>query len=614
MHEISGLQQPANQLIDSQNFWLDSPKFPQHAHKQHSPHEDHVGEETSKTDLLSNLTLATKAPSSWSSQSPSQSSWKQPNHHSQPSVCKCRYIGAQKICLHCGKSDAVSLVEKPLQQNLLQHQNLPWQCCYQRPMLYHQLHPEVAQASQEGKAELHVGRMRSFGRSHVINDCEIMCPLIDGKVVAAIFDSDGGILSSKYGDVKIVVPKGAIHSGDLVKLYVATNLFSYDQFIFPEMYDNTELVSSFCWIGGSYPFMKPISVEIEHFAVIDDPNQYCLFSCEDNTDLKMQPVDHDYSFELRDSKSVCTFETIHFCSYCLAYRIDNKQEAKDMRKIGAYAFQSVIENSLGEIKYKICLCIPLAPCASRIKKLHKRKHMTFLGSKVFNVSFKKIRKYSFKLSHEDEVSGWHLTSNKSEKIHATDVDFFNGKYGTAETLKEAEKDGLFPPSFVIYIDPSGRTNDKLKANIVVTSFKHKKQKQNQTFTAGVNMHHCESIAGRRRYEPFGTSATPFVETLINTDKDICKLNIDKIREHYNHLLNLPVNEVRPLLIKLNVVTSYDLKVMESKELEKEKVQYLLDNVIIRSLASDFLQQYNGFCEALQESESSLARKLAKDLM
>jgi len=524
--------------------------------------------------------------------------------------------------LHCDKPDAVNLVEKPSVQNQLLHQNLPWQCYDQQLMQHPQLHPlcsldsEVAQADQEDNAELLVGRVQSFGRSHVINDCKITCPLIDGEVVAAIFDSDGGILSSKYGDVKIVVPKGAIHSGDLVKLYIATSLFGYDQFIFPELYDITTLVSSFCWIGGSYPFTKPISVEIEHFAVIDDENQYCLFSCEDNTDSKMQPVNYDYSFELRDSKSVCIFKTIHFCSYCLQYSIDNEQEAKDMRKIGAYAFQSEIEDSLDEIKYKICLCIPLAPCASRIKKLHKRKRMIFQGSKVFNVSFKKhkFRKYNFKLLHEDEVNGWHLASNKNDKIHATSVNFFNGRYGSAETLKEAEKDGLFPPSFVIYIDPSGRTNDKLKTDLVVTSFKHKKQKQKQTFVLSINMHLCESIAERRRYEPFGTSATPYVETLISTDKDTCKINIDKIRKHYNHLLNLPVNEVRPLLVKLNVVTSYDLKVMESKLLEKEKVQYLLDDVIIRSLASDFLQQYNGFCEALKESENTLARKLAQDLM
>ena len=541
MHEISGLQpeqitraDPSTDqlpVIDSQNFWLDSPKFYHNKHvpEQYSPDEYHLREETSKTNFLSNLTLATKAPSSSRSSRLSQNSWKQPNH-SQPSACNSCSLNSQKKCSHCDKPDAGNLVEKPSVQNLLLHQNLPWQCYEQQPMQHPQLHPlcsldpEVAQADQEDNAELHVGKVRSFGRSHVINDFKITCPLIDGEVVAAIFDSDGGILSSKYGDVKIVIPKGAICSGDLVKLYVATSLFGYDQFIFPELYDITTLVSSFCWIGGSYPFTKPISVEIEHFAVIDDQNQYCLFSCEDNTDSKMQPVNHDYSFELRDSKSVCVFQTTHFCSYCLQYSIDNEREAKDMRKIGAYAFQSEIEDSSDEIKSKICLCIPLAPCASRIKKLHKRKHMIFLGSKVFNVSFKKqkFRKYNFKLSHEDEVNGWHLASNKNDKIHATSVNFFNGRYGSAETLKEAEKDGLFPPSFALYIDPSGRTNDKLKTSLVVTSFKHKKQKQKQTFVLSINMHLCEAIAERRRYEPFGTSATPFVERLISTDKNTCK--------------------------------------------------------------------------------------------
>ena len=48
------------------------------------------------------------------------------------------------------------------------------------------------------------------------------CLLQDSKVLSTAVNHSGGVLSSQHGDVKIVIPKGAIAIGDFVKVYVAS--------------------------------------------------------------------------------------------------------------------------------------------------------------------------------------------------------------------------------------------------------------------------------------------------------------------------------------------------------------------------------------------------------
>ena len=63
----------------------------------------------------------------------------------------------------------------------------------------------ISAVRQEENTHLHVARV-SLQKSHMVKDCNVRCPLPvpDSEVVSAIFDSDGGILSSKHGDVKKV--------------------------------------------------------------------------------------------------------------------------------------------------------------------------------------------------------------------------------------------------------------------------------------------------------------------------------------------------------------------------------------------------------------------------
>ena len=76
----------------------------------------------------------------------------------------------------------------------------------------------------------------------------IKCPLPNSIISSHIHDHNGGILTSEYGDIKITIPKGAIHDGDTVTFYAAAGF--YGPFVLPSQ-SQTDLLSPYYWIGVS---------------------------------------------------------------------------------------------------------------------------------------------------------------------------------------------------------------------------------------------------------------------------------------------------------------------------------------------------------------------------
>ena len=137
----------------------------------------------------------------------------------------------------------------------------------------------------------------------------------------AICDHKGGEVTSEDGAIKLTVPNGAIMEGKLVMFHFITCLFC--PFTLPSCHQH-DLASPYYWIGisESYRFHKPIKVEFEHFAVVTacDPSHFQLLSCEDDDEsFTMRPVEYALSFSVQDGISWCTFQTNHFCSYCLSH-------------------------------------------------------------------------------------------------------------------------------------------------------------------------------------------------------------------------------------------------------------------------------------------------------
>jgi len=474
----------------------------------------------------------------------------------------------------------------------------------------------VAQVSQSEDNAYNVLYNRT-GKSHqslstVSNKtfkCAMECPLRDvDKICSAKFDHNGGELESEYGDIKLVLPKDAIRKGDLVEIQVAASLFSDDQFTFQSTHDISELTSPFCWVGASYLFLKAVHVEIEHVADISNPENYSLLTCGDNTDLVMRPVSHPYRFEILEShKSLCTFETTHFCSYCVKYKHKEKKakkEAKAMRKIALYAFQSEVNN--GEIMIKLYFLIPLSRCIKRLKKVQKdlKRKQVYCGM-FYKVSYKDNR-YYFTMSHDSRVQGWQIKSSKFDKVEVDEVAVFKKKHGTKISLKQAEDDELYPLSLCMSIDPSKRDTDELKFDICVELHKNKSIKQSKMFPINLVMQHKE-----QRVEPIGRSAAE--EMKLISDPRMCMIFKNKIQKSYDKLLKLPIKDILSLLVSQSVITFPQLRVISTRSLDEDKVDYLLQHIIIPSLDCGCPELHYKFLKCLEKSENHTANVLLQQL-
>jgi len=296
---------------------------------------------------------------------------------------------------------------------------------------------------------------------------EIKCPL--SKSMSYSLDHNGGIIIGN--GIKLTIPEGAIADGVQVKFHIATNL--YGPFKLPS-HCQTDLVSPYYWIGvsGSYQFQKPVQVEFEHFAVVTacDPSHYRLLTCEDyDESYTMRLVDYDLSFKVQDMLSLCTFQTIHFCSYCLFH--DCKVHDQKNR-IGAFYLKPANFRHLTHFTVEIWFSFLISHCLKRNEELYKKKHMILDDScnHIFEVSCDKSSKSYFALKYDQHVDGWCVDHSRSTEIETKQVNFLN-YYTSKEELEASEENSLFPPRFIVNVakqlQPECTTNLDIKLMVTL---------------------------------------------------------------------------------------------------------------------------------------------------
>ena len=208
-----------------------------------------------------------------------------------------------------------------------------------------------------------------FTSKHIAADLLPKCPL--SHAISGSCDHNGGVLTSKDGDLKLTIPEGAIKEGDLVTLSLASDL--YGPFVLPSK-RQADVVSPYYWIGvtGSYHFQKPVQVSFQHFAVVTacDPSHYQLLCCEDYDDSYTMRPDVGCSLRLtvQDDISWCTFNTDGFCSYCLfpgcEDPIINRIAAIYLKTQDSHCFTR-----------EIWFSFPISQCLERNKELYTKKGM-----------------------------------------------------------------------------------------------------------------------------------------------------------------------------------------------------------------------------------------------
>ena len=92
----------------------------------------------------------------------------------------------------------------------------------------------------------------------------------------------------------------------------------------------------------------------------------------------------------------------------------------------------------------------------------------------------------------------------------------------------------------------------------------------------------------------------------------CSSAYKKIQEQYAELANCPVNKLLDCLFANGVITLDDKKLMESIPLEKNRMTYLLDDVL-KSLNTDIGLKYNKLLEVLEGSDDCTIRELTRKL-
>ena len=90
--------------------------------------------------------------------------------------------------------------------------------------------------------------------------------------------------------------------------------------------------------------------------------------------------------------------------------------------------------------------------------------------------------------------------------------------------------------------------------------------------------------------------------------------VQKLKDNYNDLIILNATVMLPNLYAKGVITSVDKdNISGIKPLERDKMQYLLDRIIIPSLQTGVLHKLKLFVEVMKESEDTVTRTMARRL-
>ena len=294
---------------------------------------------------------------------------------------------------------------------------------------------------------------------------ELMCPLYNSNIVSSTCDHNGGALTSKDGDINVIIPKGAVEEGHSIIFYIATGL--YGPFILPSQCQ-TDLASPYYWIRvtGSYHFQKPVQVEFEHYGACD-PSHYQLLSCEDDDEsYTMRRVDYDLSFTVRDDNiAVCTFQTCHFCSYCLFHGC---KDPKINRIVASYLKPANFKN-LNHFTVEIWFNFPINHCYKRNKELYTNKGMILDTdcTSTFEASTDENSRSYFALSYGQTSEDWCVGHLRFQEISTKEVNFYN-YYTNMCDLKANEENSQFPPRFIIDVLKNSDCKTDLNTSIAVT--------------------------------------------------------------------------------------------------------------------------------------------------
>ena len=90
--------------------------------------------------------------------------------------------------------------------------------------------------------------------------------------------------------------------------------------------------------------------------------------------------------------------------------------------------------------------------------------------------------------------------------------------------------------------------------------------------------------------------------------------VQKVIDSYEDLINLNTTVMLASLYAKGVITLVDKDtITQMKPLERDKMQYLLDSIIVPSLEAGVFQKFKLFLEVMEKSEDIVTRTVAQRL-
>lgn len=92
----------------------------------------------------------------------------------------------------------------------------------------------------------------------------------------------------------------------------------------------------------------------------------------------------------------------------------------------------------------------------------------------------------------------------------------------------------------------------------------------------------------------------------------CSKAIENIRSHNEKLVSsFPIDDLLPNLYSKKVIDEEEKKAMQKEKLERNKVSFLFDQVVLPELENGVNIKYDSIINVLEESENSTVKNLAK---
>ena len=87
----------------------------------------------------------------------------------------------------------------------------------------------------------------------------------------------------------------------------------------------------------------------------------------------------------------------------------------------------------------------------------------------------------------------------------------------------------------------------------------------------------------------------------------------KVMSNYESLMKIRADAILPGLFAKGVITSEDKQIIDAKTLNREKMRYLIDNIIIQSLDIGIITTYKEFLNVLERNDDRIINTVAQRL-